>query len=82
MADDDLERRAKRIPDPGRTRSKTRAQSLRRDQVPPKDPDVAARALLAESDARKDHDPATGAERDPGVVRRTSDEATPPPDVD
>ncbi len=61
----------------------SRAKSLDHESVDGlDDPKAAARALLKESNERKEADPAP---RDPAadtVIRRTSDEATPPPDSD
>jgi hypothetical protein len=53
-------------------RVRTRAESLAKEEPPPKDPEASARALLKESDER------TEAGRAYPQVRRTSEETTPP----
>jgi hypothetical protein len=44
------------------------------------DPERAAEALLAESEERTEHDPAPRDLKEGRVERRTSEDATPPPD--
>jgi len=79
MADDLIEERVKRKAKPAKERVRSRAKSLRREQKLD-DPDEAAEALLAESESRTETDPAPRDLREDRVERRTSEDATPPPD--
>lgn len=80
VADEDLEKRVPNAPAPGREQVASRAEALKAEQkdLDVEDPEAEARALLEDSEART-ADPAARDPRHPGVVRRTSDDTTPPP---
>ena len=78
MADDMLGDRIKKKPRPSAERVINRAASLRKEQETD-DPMAQANEMLSESDARTS-DPAVADLHDDRLERRTSDEATPPPD--
>lgn len=69
-----------RRPDPERTKSRA-ASLMREEDIPPTRARRAARTLLAESDARTAPDPAPRGRGGDTVERRTSDLATPPPNL-
>lgn len=79
MGDAFIEERVPAPPEPGRRRVRSRARSLAAEGPRIDDPAAAAHALLRDSDARK-IDPAVRNLRDGRVERRTSRDATPPPD--
>jgi hypothetical protein len=80
MADETLEERVGRMPDPGEQRVASRAKALTAEEQDSDDPESQAEAILAESDARV-QDPAVHDPADDRVERRDSDAATPPADV-
>jgi hypothetical protein len=80
MADEMLTDRVGTLPDPGEERVSARAAELKREHRTD-DPEAQAEAMLAESDARTNADPAVRDLDDDRLERRTSDEATPPADV-
>ena len=76
MGDDRIDREA-----PDEERVKSRASALKEENAAPvDDPEAQARAMLEYSDALQD-DPATEDLEDGRVERRTSEDATPPPDA-
>ena len=79
MADELLEERVERMPDPGAERIASRAKSLDVENDTD-DAEAQAEAMLTESDARL-RDPAVHDPGDDRVERRDSDAATPPPDA-
>jgi len=68
-----------REPDPDRVESRARALE-QENPVPVDDPEAQARAMLEYSDALQ-KDPATSDLKDGRVERRTSEDATRPPDA-
>ncbi len=87
MADDLIEERTEREgkPDPERVASRAKSMEKDKDAGPSPETEVddserAAEALLAESEERTEHDPAPRDLKEGRVERRTSDDATPPPD--
>jgi hypothetical protein len=66
-------------PDPDEERVRSRARKPLAEEDPVDDPEKSARALLEDSDARQEQ-PATRDLDDPRVIRRTSEETTPPVD--
>jgi hypothetical protein len=78
MADELLEERVERLPDPGPDRVASRAKALTVEHDTD-DAEAQAEAMLAESDARL-RDPAVHDSADDRVERRDSDAATPPVD--
>jgi len=79
--DDLIDERIPDKPEPDPERVRSRSASLRREQrkIDDVDHEAEAEELLRESEARTDADPATQDLKDDRVERRTSDEATPPP---
>jgi len=73
-----------RVPDKGEQdeeRVRSRAKALEEEnEVPVEDPEAQARAMLEYSDALEE-DPAARDLKDGRVERRTSRDATPPPDA-
>ena len=80
MADDLMDERIKKKARPDADRVRTRKRSLEREQPELDDKEAAAEQLLEESDSRTQTDPAPRDLREDRVERRTSDDATPPPD--
>ena len=85
MADDLIEERAEGEgkPDPKRVASRAKAMKKARgkgNEGDVQDPNKAAEALLAESEERTELDPATEDLKEDRVERRTSEDATPPPE--
>jgi hypothetical protein len=81
MADDLISERVRKQRKPDRKRVRSRAHTLAvESEPPPDDPEAAATALLRESDARTETDPAPRDLKEGRVERRTSEDATPPPD--
>jgi hypothetical protein len=81
MSDESIVDRVVRLPDPGEERVARRAAVPLPEESDVDDAEAAARALLADSDART-IDPATRDLTDGRVERRTSEDATPPVDAD
>jgi hypothetical protein len=79
MADDLIEERTGPGSKPAEERVRSRARSLGRE-ADVDDAEAAAEGLLAESQRRTETDPAPRDLREDPVERRTSDDATPPPD--
>ena len=81
MGDQPIEEGAKDQGDePDDERVRSRAAALEKENaVPVDDPEAQARAMLSYSDDLQD-DPAVEDLKDGRVERRTSEEATPPPD--
>jgi hypothetical protein len=81
-ADDLIEERVPKKPKPDDRRVRERAATLAEEESAEgvKDPEVATEVLLEESDARTETDPAPKDLREDRVERRTSEDATPPPD--
>jgi hypothetical protein len=79
MADDLIEERIQREARPAKERVRSRAKSLEREQDLD-DPEAAAEELLTESQSRTETDPAPRDLKEERVERRTSEDATPPPD--
>jgi hypothetical protein len=87
MADDEIEERAEREGKPDPKRVHSRAQGMKKARGKGregniKDREAAAERLLGESQERTEFDPATRDLSEDRVERRTSDDATPPPDED
>jgi len=81
MGDDLVDERVEDPGDPDDERVRSRAAALKEENAEPvDDPDAQARAMLKYSDALQD-DPAARDLKDGRVERRTSEEATPPPDA-
>ena len=82
MAGERLDERVPEKPDPGKRRVRQRAATLAEEEgAQGADTEAAARALLEESDARTDADPAPRRVDDERVDRRKSEDTTPPPDL-
>jgi hypothetical protein len=81
MADDLIEQRVKRLTRPAKERVRSRTRSIRREQPQLDDPEAAAEQLLTESESRTNSDPATHDLGEGRVERRTSEDATPPPEA-
>lgn len=81
MADEFIEERVPSPPEPDPKRVRSRAQEIENEagDDPPDDPEAAAHGLLRESDART-VDPASRTLDEDRVERRTSEDATPPPE--
>ena len=80
MGDELIDERVEDQGDPDDERVRSRAAALEKENAEPvDDPEAQARAMLAYSDALQD-DPAVRDLGDGRVERRTSEEATPPPD--
>ena len=78
--DDLVDERVDEPNDPDEDRVRSRAAALEKENGEPvDDPETQARAMLSYSDALQD-DPAVRDPDDGRVERRTSEEATPPPD--
>lgn len=79
-----IEDRASEPPDPDPERVKARAKELRRErpEMDDAEAEAAAKRLLKESDARTTTDPAPNDLSEDRVERRTSKDATPPPESD
>lgn len=82
MADDLMDERVPKKPKPDDRRVQQRAGTLAKEESAEgvEDPEGATEALLEESDARTETDPAPKDLREDRVERRTSEEATPPPE--
>jgi hypothetical protein len=81
MGDELIDERVPNADEPDEERVKSRARALEEENAEPvDDPDTQARAMLEYSDALQD-DPATKDLDDGRVERRTSEDATPPPDA-
>ncbi|MGZ4212201.1 MAG: hypothetical protein ACXVQV_03105 [Actinomycetota bacterium] len=82
MGDDLIDERVPEEREPDDERVRSRARSLAQENpADVEDPEAQARAMLSYSDALQS-DPATRDLEDGRVERRTSEDATPPPDVD
>jgi hypothetical protein len=80
VGDELIEERVPDPEDPDEERVRSRAAALEKENsVPVDDEEAQARAMLEYSDALQE-DPATRDLKDGRVERRTSEEATPPPD--
>ena len=80
MGDELIDERVPEPEDPDEERVRSRAAALEKENsVPVDDEETQARAMLEYSDALRD-DPAARDLKDERVERRTSEEATPPPD--
>jgi hypothetical protein len=80
MGDEMVDERVPRKEDPDGERVDSRARALDEENpVPVEDPEGQARAMLEYSDALVD-DPAARDLKDGRVERRTSEDATPPPE--
>ena len=80
MGDELIEERVEDQSDPDDERVRSRAAALKQENAEPvDDAEAQARAMLSYSDALQD-DPAVRDLEDGRVERRTSEEATPPPD--
>jgi hypothetical protein len=80
VGDELIEERVPDPEDPDEERVRSRAAALEKENsVPVDDEEAQARAMLEYSDALQE-DPATRDLKDERVERRTSEEATPPPD--
>ena len=80
MGDELIDERVDDQGDPDEERVRARAAELEKENtVPADDPEEQARAMLSYSDALQ-KDPAARDLEDGRVERRTSEEATPPPD--
>ena len=80
MGDELIEERVPDPEDPDEERVRSRAAALEKENaVPVDDEEAQARAMLEYSDALQE-DPAVRDLDDGRVERRTSEEATPPPD--
>lgn len=82
MADDFIDERVKRRSKPDRRRVEKRAATLAEEESSEgvRDTEAATEALLEESDARTETDPAPRDLQEDRVERRTSEDATPPAD--
>lgn len=81
MGDDLIDERVPDAEEPDEERVKSRARELERENTSPvDDAEGQARAMLEYSDALQE-DPATKDRDDGRVERRTSEDATPPPDA-
>jgi hypothetical protein len=81
MSDELVNERVRDEPDPDPERVRSRSKALAEDNpVPVDDPEGQARAMLEYSDALQT-DPASRDLDDGRVERRTSEDATPPPDA-
>jgi len=81
MADDLISDRIKRPAKPDRKRVRSRKRSLEREAPTLDDPEAAAERLLEESKSRTETDPAPRDLREERVERRTSEDATSPPET-
>ena len=80
MGDDMVDERVPSQEDPDEERVKSRARALEEENpLPVEDPEGQARAMLEYSDALVE-DPAARDAEDGRVERRTSEDATPPPE--
>jgi hypothetical protein len=80
VGDELIEERVPEPEDPDEARVRSRAAALEKENpVPVDDEESQARAMLEYSDALQE-DPAAHDLKDERVERRTSEEATPPPD--
>ena len=80
MGDELIDERVPEPEDPDEERVRSRAAALEKENpVPVDDEEAQARAMLEYSDALQG-DPAARDLKDERVERRTSEEATPPPD--
>ena len=81
MGDKMIDDRVPGREDPDEERVRSRARALEKEnEVPVDDAEEQARAMLEYSDALQD-DPAARDLKDGRVERRTSEDATPPPDA-
>ena len=81
MGDDLIDERVPDASEPDEERVKSRARALEEENpAPADDVEQQARAMLEYSDALQE-DPATKDPEDGRVERRTSEDATPPPDA-
>jgi hypothetical protein len=81
MGDDLIDERVPDAEQPDEARVRSRADTLKEDNpTTVDDPERQARAMLGYSDALQE-DPATRDLDDGRVERRTSEDATPPPDA-
>jgi hypothetical protein len=80
MADDLIEERIRREAKPDSKRVRSRAKTIEHDQPEIDDAERSAERLLSESDSRTQTDPAPRSLAEDRVERRTSEDATPPPE--